>query len=53
MSARQEENLVKIEVNINTSKIDDLTLQKQMLEQQIMEILTEKRIIDKENMELE
>lgn len=53
MAARQEHNLVKIDINIAQSRCDDLKGQKEMLEKQIFEILTEKRVVDKENLELE
>ena len=51
--ARQEANLVEIDISIATSRIKDLENQKQMAESQINDILTEKRRVDKDNMEME
>lgn len=53
MQARQEANLVQIDISIAESRIKDLENQKQMSNVQIEEILTEKRAKDKENLELE
>jgi hypothetical protein len=53
MQARQEANLVGIDISIAESRIKDLQGQKEMIEQNLLEILTEKRAIDKENLELE
>jgi len=53
MQARQEANLVEIDISIAESRIKDLECQKQMSNTNIEEILTEKRQIDKENLELE
>jgi hypothetical protein len=53
MAARQEHNMVNIDINVADSRIKDLLGQKEMLEKQILEILTEKRVVDKENLELE
>jgi len=46
-------NLVDIDISIATSRIKDLDNQKEMCETQIQELLTEKRRVDKENLELE
>ena len=51
--AKQEANLVEIDISIAESRIKDLENQKEMSETQIMETLTEKRRVDKENLELE
>ena len=53
MQARQEANLVEIDISIAKSRIKDLENQKEMSETQIQETLTEKRRVDKENLELE
>ena len=53
MQARQEANLVDIDISIAESRIKDLENQREMSNQQINEILTEKRRVDKENLELE
>lgn len=53
MQARQEHNLVEIDISIAESRIKDLENQKEMSETQIKETLTEKRKVDKENLELE
>ena len=53
MQARQEANLVNIDISIAESRIKDLQGQKEMIEQNLLEILTEKRAVDKENLELE
>jgi len=53
MQARQEANLVEIDISIAESRIKDLENQKQMSNTNIEEILTEKRAVDKENLELE
>ena len=51
--ARQEHNLVEIDISIAQSRIKDLENQKNMSNSQIEDILTEKRKTDKENLELE
>ena len=51
--ADQENSLVAIDISIAESRIKDLENQKKMTNQQIEEILTEKRKVDKENLELE
>ncbi len=51
--ARQEHNLVEIDISIAQSRIKDLENQKAMSNSQIEDILTEKRRTDKENLELE
>ena len=53
MEARQQSNLVGIDISIAQSRIKDLENQAQMANTQIEEILTEKRKVDKENLELE
>lgn len=53
MQARQESNLVEIDISIAESRIKDLENQKQMSNTNILDILTEKRRVDKENLELE
>ena len=53
MQARQEANLVEIDISIAQSRIKDLKNQQEMSETQIKETLTEKRRVDKENLELE
>ena len=53
MEARQQANLVEIDISIAQSRIKDLDNQKQMANTQIEEILTEKRKVDKENLELD
>ena len=53
MQARQEANLVEIDISIAESRIKDLENQKMMSNTQIEEILSEKRRTDKENLELE
>jgi hypothetical protein len=45
--------LVEIDISIAESRIKDLENQKQMTNTNIEEILTEKRAVDKENLELE
>ena len=50
--ARQEANLVEIDISIAQSRIKDLENQKLMCNNQIEETLTEKRRVDKENLEL-
>ena len=44
---------MEIDISIAESRIKDLENQKEMSETQIMETLTEKRRVDKENLELE
>ena len=51
--ARQETNLVEIDISIATSRIKDLENQKQMAESQINDILTDKRKVDKDNLDME
>ena len=51
--ARQESNLVEIDISIAESRIKDLENQKLMSNSQIEEILTEKRRVDKENLDIE
>lgn len=48
-----EHNLVKIDVDVATSKIKDLKNQQEITNKQIEDLLTEKRAIDKSNDELE
>jgi hypothetical protein len=48
-----EHNLVKIDVDVATSKIKDLKNQQEITNKQIEDLLTEKRAIDKANDELE
>ena len=45
--------MVEIDISIAESRIKDLENQKQMTNTNIEEILTEKRAVDKENLELE
>ena len=45
--------MLKIDISMADSRIKDLEVQKKMTESQIEEILTEKRAVDKENLELE
>jgi len=51
--ARQEHAQVEIDISIAESRIRDLENQKNMINQNIEELLTEKRKVDKENLELE
>ena len=53
MQTRQEANLVEIDINIAQSRIKDLENQREMSNANINDILTEKRRVDKENLELE
>ena len=53
MQTRQDSSLVEIDISIAESRIKDLKNQEKMSNTQIEEVLTEKRRIDKENMELE
>ena len=53
MQARQESSLVEIDISIAKSRIGDLENQMAMCNQNIEDTLTEKRRVDKENMELE
>ena len=51
--ARQMASLVKIDISIAESRIKDLENQQQMANSNINDILKEKRVKDKENLELE
>ena len=51
--ARQEHAQVEIDISIAESRIRDLENQKNMVNLNIEELLTEKRKVDKENLELE
>lgn len=53
MTARQEHSMIGIDVNVSDSRIKDLDNQKKMLEKNILEVLKDKRALDKENLELE
>lgn len=53
MALRAEHNLVAIDISIAESRMKDLTNQREMTESQLMELLAEKRKVDKENLELE
>ena len=53
MQARQESSLVEIDISIAKSRIGDLENQMAMCNQNIEDTLTEKRRVDKDNMELE
>lgn len=53
MQLRAEHNLVAIDISIAESRIKDLQNQKEMTESQLMELLGEKRKIDKHNLEME
>lgn len=48
-----EKSQVEIDISIAESRIKDLKGQQEVASQQIKEILTDKRKVDKENMELE
>ena len=49
MQKRQEANKAKISISIAESQIKDHKTEEEMLETQIMDLLKEKRVIDKEN----
>ena len=53
MGLKQENNQCNIDINIAESRMQDLGDQKEMQNLQLNDILTEKRKIEKENMELE
>ena len=53
MEARQQTNLVEIDISIAESRIKDLENQKQMSNTQIDEILNEKHAVDMQNLELD
>ena len=53
MGLKQENSLCNIDINIADSRKTDLEGQKELSNSQLQEILTEKRQVEKENLELE
>ena len=53
MQLKQENNKVHIDISIAESRIKDLEGLKQMTMSQLKDILTEKRIVDKDNAEID
>lgn len=53
MNLRQDHNKIQTDITVAENRIKDLLTRKQILESSIMDILKDKRKIDKHNMELE
>lgn len=53
MALKQENSLCNIDINIGESRQTDLEAQRDMCNQQLKEVLKEKRKVEKENIELE
>ena len=52
MNLKNEHNGMKTDITVSTNRINDLQTRKEILDMTILDLLKEKRIVDKHNMEL-
>jgi hypothetical protein len=52
MNLKNEHNGMKTDITVSTNRINDLETRKQILDSAILDLLKDKRVVDKKNMEL-
>ena len=52
MNLKNEHNGMKTDITVSTNRIQDLQTRKDILDSSILDLLKDKRVVDKKNMEL-